>query len=94
MPNVSTLTLEGCGEVLFFDRTSQGLDIPRPLRELELRSCNRYMKPKTLEAAIQSLKSTGAWDMLERMVIRGCESLDETSALAAVGEERLRFLVQ
>lgn len=50
------------------------------------------MDVEGLRLAVQSLKDVGAWDTLERVVIRGCDLLDNDAALEAVGKERLRFM--
>ncbi len=44
------------------------------------------------EDAIKSLKTTGAWGMLEHVVIEGCDLVDYDTAVKIIGKQKLRFV--
>lgn len=91
IPHVSTVYVTTFGQVSFFRRRmgcyATGLSA---LREVQLISCVN-MDVEGLRIAVKSLKDAGAWDMIERVVIKGCDLLDYDAALEAIGRERLRF---
>jgi len=93
IPYVSTLTLKSCGRVSFSRQEPQGPSAMdrRSLREIQFHSC-KDVDIKALLATIQSLKDVDAWDTLERVAVRKSDIVDRDAVLAAVGEERLRFV--
>ncbi|KLO06714.1 hypothetical protein SCHPADRAFT_895217 [Schizopora paradoxa] len=88
IPYASSLRLKTFGQVFFSGKPGAG---PSALREVQFRSCSG-MTIQGLRLAVYSLKIAGAWDLLERVVIRGCKLLDRDGALEVIGEERLRFV--
>lgn len=93
IPKVSSLYVTTFGRVSFSRQRRKGRRAAgaSALREVQLISCVN-MDVEGLRLAVQSLKDVGAWDTLERVVIRGCDLLDNDAALEAVGKERLRFM--
>ncbi len=92
IPYVSSLFVTTIGDLSFTRRTDfgHGAAEPSSLRELQLRSC-RNMNLNDLEKAIQSLKDVDAWDMLNHIVIDGCDLLNYEAVAKATGKEKLRF---
>lgn len=95
IPHVSSLCVTTFGR-LFFTRHEEleegrGIELSSSLRELQLRFCDN-MDGGDLEQMVQSLKDTGAWDMLDRVLVHECNLLDYESAVAIIGKERLQFV--
>lgn len=95
IPRVSSLCITTFGRVSFSRqrqrRKGRGAKGPSALREVQFISCVN-MDVEGLRLAITSLKDVGAWDLLDRVVIKGCDLLDYDSTLEIVGKERLRFM--
>ncbi len=62
------------------------------LREIQFSRCEN-MDVEVLKFAVQSLKDVNAWDTLERVVVKGCNSLAYDEVLLEIGKERLRYLM-
>lgn len=90
MPEISVLNVTTCGQ-LSFSSEHDPTNYPISLRELRLRSCHN-VDVRGLQDTIQSLEDIGAWDTLERVVIRDCALLDYDEMVDVVGAERLHFV--
>ncbi len=96
IPTISTLTLTTCtpGRIFFFARegtlkTNDGIERCR-LREIRFSGCED-MGIEDLQTAVITLKFSGAWENLERVVVEYCDSLEYDAVLETVGKERLRY---
>ncbi len=94
IPHVSALNVTACGKVTFYRRRESDEAPVQPssssLRELQLHSCQN-MDVGGLQRAVQSLKDAGAWDKLDRVVIKKCNLLDYDATVEVIGKERLHF---
>lgn len=91
IPNVTTLTISTFCRISFSWEEFLSMPSKRSLRRLRILSCDN-MDAGHLQVMIRSLKNVDAWGLLDRVLIQKCSSLDEESALLAVGKERMRFM--
>jgi len=96
IPAVSTLNITAFTQVRLIRETYVGADGSDSriescrLREVRFCGCEG-VEIEDLRLTVQSLKESESWDVLERVVVEGCSSLEYGAVLELIGKERLRY---